>query len=30
MDLKGTPLEPFEETIELPAGRIATLALTDT
>jgi len=27
MDLKGTPLEPFEETIELPAGRIATLAL---
>ncbi|MBL8776988.1 MAG: hypothetical protein JNK12_13685 [Acidimicrobiales bacterium] len=27
MDLKGTPLAPFEETIDLPAGRIATLAL---
>ena len=27
MDLKGTPLAPFEETIDLPPGRIATLAL---
>ena len=27
MDLKGTPLEAFEEAVELPAGRIATLAL---
>ena len=27
MDLKGTPLQPFQETVTLPAGRIATLAL---
>ena len=29
MDLKGTPLEPFDESITLPPGRIATLALTE-
>ncbi|HMQ26625.1 MAG TPA: glycoside hydrolase family 38 C-terminal domain-containing protein, partial [Acidimicrobiales bacterium] len=28
LDLKGTPLAPFDETVELPPGRITTLALT--
>ncbi len=29
VDLKGTPLAPFTETVTLPPGRITTLALTD-
>lgn len=29
VDLKGTPIAPFTETVTLPPGRITTLALTD-
>jgi len=29
LDLKGTPLTPFQETVTLPPGRITTLALTE-
>ena len=29
LDLKGTPIAPFTETVALPPGRITTLALTD-